>query len=199
MVNIQWTKIDDDRMKFSLEQQISSREVHYSSAQKANVSPIATKIFGFPWTESITVGSQFVTIQKQNWVEWDTLAEPLAQLIKEHILTYVESSKNGEIEENPELTINKEAVQLKSPEAQKIQRLIEERINPAVADHGGFVSLVDYKDENVYVKLGGGCQGCSMSQATLKEGIATSIMEAFPQVKEVIDVTDHSQGETPFY
>ena len=54
-------------------------------------------------------------------------------------------------------------------------------------------------DATVYVSMGGGCQGCAMSQATLTEGIRASILEAIPEVTEVVDATDHSAGENPFY
>jgi len=54
-------------------------------------------------------------------------------------------------------------------------------------------------DSIVHVLMGGGCQGCSMSAMTLSEGIKTSIMDTIPEVTEVIDATDHSAGENPFY
>jgi Fe-S cluster biogenesis protein NfuA len=51
----------------------------------------------------------------------------------------------------------------------------------------------------VFVYMGGGCQGCSLSAATLQEGIQRAIREALPEVTEVIDATDHAAGENPFY
>ena len=59
--------------------------------------------------------------------------------------------------------------------------------------------LTGVDDATVYVSMGGGCQGCAMSQATLTEGIQASILEAIPEVTEVVDATDHSAGENPFY
>ncbi len=81
----------------------------------------------------------------------------------------------------------------------KIKRVIDDMINPAVASHGGKVHLVDYLNEKVYVRLSGGCQGCSSSAATLKNGIERLIFEEFPDVKAVVDVTDHEAGENPYY
>ena len=197
-MNIQWKENNADQMTFSFETKISEREVHYPSAQEAQLSPIASKIFGFPWTESIIVAPQSLTVEKQNWVEWDVLAQPLSQLIKEHIESRTKSS--NQLEENPQPPTQPETADFSNdPQAQKIQALIDTQINPAVADHGGFVSLAGYKENTVYVELGGGCQGCAMSQATLKEGIAKTIMENFPEVKDVIDVTDHQSGSNPFY
>jgi len=81
----------------------------------------------------------------------------------------------------------------------KIKKLMDEMINPAVASHGGQVHLVDFLNDVVYVRMSGGCQGCSSSTATLKNGIQRLIMEEYPQIKGVVDVTDHESGENPYY
>ncbi len=84
--------------------------------------------------------------------------------------------------------------------AEKVQQLLDLSINPALAVHGGFASFVKVEAETVvHVLMGGGCQGCSMSAQTLTEGIKTSIMDAIPEVTEVVDATDHTQGDNPFY
>ena len=83
--------------------------------------------------------------------------------------------------------------------ADKVQLLLAEAINPGLAAHGGFASLVGVDDDRVFLTMGGGCQGCSLSQATMVQGIATAIQEAIPEVREVIDATDHTAGENPFY
>ncbi len=81
----------------------------------------------------------------------------------------------------------------------KIQQLLDESINPAVAGHGGFVQLIDVKDNVVYIQMGGGCQGCGMADVTLKAGIERMIMEEVPEVTEVLDTTDHASGNNPYY
>jgi Fe/S biogenesis protein NfuA len=83
--------------------------------------------------------------------------------------------------------------------AEKVNTLLEQRVNPALAAHGGFASLVGVDGSTVYVSMGGGCQGCSMSQATLTEGIRASILDAIPEVTDVVDATNHEAGENPFY
>jgi Fe/S biogenesis protein NfuA len=83
--------------------------------------------------------------------------------------------------------------------AEKVTTLIAEAINPGLAAHGGFTSLVGVDGTRVFLTMGGGCQGCSMSAATMVQGIQTAIKEAIPEVTEVIDATDHSAGENPFY
>lgn len=81
----------------------------------------------------------------------------------------------------------------------KLQKLIDEMINPAVASHGGQVHLVDYVNEKVFVRMSGGCQGCASSTATLKSGIERLVREEFPEIAEVVDVTNHDEGSNPYY
>ncbi|HEX7095479.1 MAG TPA: NifU family protein [Acidimicrobiales bacterium] len=83
--------------------------------------------------------------------------------------------------------------------AEKVATLLERRINPALAAHGGYASLVGVEDTTVYVTMGGGCQGCAMSQATLSQGIKVAILDAIPEVTDVIDTTNHAAGDNPFY
>jgi Fe/S biogenesis protein NfuA len=83
--------------------------------------------------------------------------------------------------------------------ADKVTQLLEQRINPALSAHGGFANLVGVDGDAVYVTMGGGCQGCSMSAMTLTEGIKKMILESIPEVREVVDATNHSAGENPFY
>jgi Fe/S biogenesis protein NfuA len=89
---------------------------------------------------------------------------------------------------------------LEGPMAEQGEQLLEPSVNPSLAAHGGFATLVGIDDDkNVYVTMGGGCQGCQASAMTLREGIRRSIMDAIPDVAEVIDATDHAAGENPFY
>ena len=85
------------------------------------------------------------------------------------------------------------------PSALAVQKVLDEEINPAVASHGGFVTLLDVKDDVVYIALGGGCQGCGMVDVTLKQGIEVRIREAVPAIREIVDTTDHAGGTNPYY
>jgi len=85
------------------------------------------------------------------------------------------------------------------PKAQAVQEVIDSQINPGVASHGGHVALLDVKDNIAYIALGGGCQGCGMVDVTLKQGIEVVLKEAVPEIRQVIDTTDHAAGKNPFY
>ncbi len=81
----------------------------------------------------------------------------------------------------------------------KVRTLLTERINPAIASHGGVANLVRVEETVAHLELGGGCQGCGLAAVTLRQGIERAILEAIPEIEEVVDVTDHSMGENPFY
>jgi len=80
----------------------------------------------------------------------------------------------------------------------KIESLLEEQVRPGLAAHGGNVEVVDVDNNQVFLKLTGGCHGCSASSATLKQGIEKVIKQHFPEVEEIIDLTDHKSGENPY-
>ena len=80
----------------------------------------------------------------------------------------------------------------------KIDSLLEEQVRPGLAAHGGNVEVIDVDNNQVFLKLTGGCHGCSASSATLKQGIEKVIKQNFPEIKDVIDLTDHKSGENPY-
>jgi Fe/S biogenesis protein NfuA len=85
------------------------------------------------------------------------------------------------------------------PLSQNVQDVLDKQINPAIASHGGFVSLLEVKDSTAYIAFGGGCVGCGMISVTLKDGVETTLMEAVPELKAVVDTTNHASGTNPFY
>lgn len=107
--------------------------------------------------------------------------------------------------DNPKVVESKPAVpsttppNLESPQAKAVQRVLDTEINPAVAAHGGYITLVDVKEEIAYIRLGGGCQGCGMANVTMKQGVIVAIKKAIPEIKDVLDVTDHAGGSSPYY
>ncbi|HEY3285137.1 MAG TPA: NifU family protein [Armatimonadota bacterium] len=81
----------------------------------------------------------------------------------------------------------------------KVQALLESSVNPSVAQHGGHISLMEVTDGQVYLAMGGGCQGCGRAQATLRNGVETLLKQEIPELKAVLDVTDHAGGRNPYY
>jgi Fe/S biogenesis protein NfuA len=86
-----------------------------------------------------------------------------------------------------------------NPLANRVQQVIDEQINPRIAAHGGAVELVDLDDDKLYIRMAGGCQGCAASAATLRLGVEREVRDAVPEIREIVDVTDHSAGVNPYY
>ncbi len=88
---------------------------------------------------------------------------------------------------------------LEGPLAERVQQVIETRINPAVAQHGGQISLVEVREEVAYIQMSGGCQGCGMAQVTLKQGVERMLKEQVPEISRIEDVTNHAAGTDPYF
>ena len=88
---------------------------------------------------------------------------------------------------------------MEGPLADRVKQVIDERINPGIASHGGHVTLVEVRDNVVYLEMSGGCQGCGMAKVTLQQGIERMLLEEVPEISGIVDVTDHAAGATPFY
>ena len=93
---------------------ISDKEKTYLSSGEALLSPVASKIFGFPWVEEVLVGPQRVSIKRQDWVDFEIIAEPLKDLLEEHF----KGKNSGEIEENPEIDLMDSVKE--SPQVQEV-------------------------------------------------------------------------------
>ena len=91
------------------------------------------------------------------------------------------------------------APSLAGPFAERVKTVLDTEINPAIASHGGTITLVGVKDTEIYLEMGGGCQGCAMSRMTLRQGVERMVRQAVPEVTVIHDVTDHSSGENPFF
>ena len=82
----------------------------------------------------------------------------------------------------------------------KVAWVLQAEINPGLASHGGRVSLETITEDNeVVLRFGGGCHGCGMVNVTLQEGIQKTLKEYFPEIKAVLDATDHASGSNPYY
>jgi Fe/S biogenesis protein NfuA len=87
------------------------------------------------------------------------------------------------------------------PLARRVVAVLEQAVNPSIASHGGRADLVALNEDDgtAYLRLSGGCQGCAMSQMTLRQGIETTLLDEVPELTRVLDVTDHGGGENPYY
>lgn len=167
-------------MKFLLHRRVTDEGFDCPTVQDADRSPLAAKIFGFPWTSSVYVGPDFITVTKQDWVDWELLAQPLTGLIQEHldrdepvVVSFVTAP-----EEDPS----------DSPMVRNIKSVLNREIRPVVALDGGDIVFHKYEDNVLYIHMKGACSGCPSSTVTLKEGIEARMRELFPEIIEVVSV-----------
>ncbi|MFZ4402765.1 MAG: NifU family protein [Pseudobdellovibrionaceae bacterium] len=171
-------------MKFILPYIVTEEGFACGNAQEAEKSPLAYKIFGFPWTQSVYVGTDFITVTKQDWVEWEFLASPLAGLIEDHL-------KNQE----PvvvDLTADYSAAEVDESDSDIVKRIklaLQKEIRPVVALDGGDVVFHQFNNGVLSIHMRGSCAGCPSSSATLKEGIEVRMKELFPEVQSVVSAS----------
>ena len=80
-----------------------------------------------------------------------------------------------------------------------VQVCIDEEVNPGVAAHSGYITLTEVRGNSVYIQMGGGCQGCSAADLTLKQGIHEAFRKAVPGLGAIYDETDHAAGLNPYF
>lgn len=167
-------------LKFLLQQKVTDNAFDCPTPQDAERSPLAAKIFGFPWTSSVFVGQDFITVTKQDWVAWEILAEPLTGMIQEHI-------DKGEPIVVELQSLDDDSAN-DSPIVQNIKKLLNAEIRPVVALDGGDILFNKFENNILYIHMRGACAGCPSSTATLKEGIEVRMKEVFPEIHEVVAI-----------
>jgi Fe-S cluster biogenesis protein NfuA len=177
-----------DRCKFLVDRPLLKDEsAFFANPDDARLSPLASEILSLGGVESVLVADNTVTVNSAHPVDWPALG--IGNVIRKHI-------RSGD-----SIVARDYFDQLPSEKDLKwaIVDLLEREINPAVASHGGYVELIDVRRNNVYIRLGGGCQGCGAADVTLKQGIEKAIRDLVPRVGEILDTTDHAAGRNPYY
>lgn len=165
--------------------------VAFATPVEAAGSTLAEALFAVPGICEVQVRDQEITLRKDSTDPWPELAGRVIAAMREALGGEGPLVSRAALEKVRSVPTEDIAI--------RVNRLFEEHINPALASHGGFARVVKVKDRDVYLEMGGGCQGCAAAQATLRMGIETAIRRAVPQVREVVDVTDHGAGGNPYF
>ena len=161
----------------------------FQSKEEAAGSPLAAKIFEIESITSVKIAGKVVTVSRHHPEDWPSVTRKVAELIKAQIHSSEPAVKDGA------------ASSMRSPEEIKkiANEVLDAEINPSVASHGGHIEILDVKETTVYVKMGGGCQGCGQASNTLKQGVERALRDKLPELDEVLDTTDHAGGTNPYY
>jgi Fe-S cluster biogenesis protein NfuA len=152
------------------------------------VSPLAEKVFNLPFVTGVFIASNFVTVTKNNSVTWDLVQLELREYIQEYLNTdgrvvYEDAPAQAMADANERASTHAEA---RGPEDEKIIRVLEEYIRPAVEGDGGHIAFRSFDEGVVTVTLRGSCSGCPSSMVTLKQGIENLLKHEVPGVREVV-------------
>ena len=129
--------------------------------------------------EGIFLGQDFISVNKNKNIKWDDIKHIVISLIND----FYADGKEFVIDEN----IKEEVSDLSEIE-EKIVKILEQKIRPAVARDGGDIKFKEFKDGVVKVQLQGSCSGCPSSTMTLKQGVQNLLCHYLPEVKEVVAI-----------
>jgi len=174
---------------FEVDRAVIKGTVYFGDAASAAGSPLPEKLFSLPGVAAVLLRDSLVTITRHQDVEWQTLARQVGATIRAQLQSGAPAIKDGLAAGGPSDDVIRD----------KVQRILDEEINPAVAMHGGVITLLDVQQGVVYVKMGGGCHGCASSTATLKQGVEQAVRAKVPEVVDILDTTDHASGMNPYY
>lgn len=181
---------DPQKCKFILETPITqSGSYWFHSMEEAEDSPLAYALLQVTGVVSVFIGGATITVTLSGEGDWREMGPKIGAAIR-----------NALTSGKPLIS---EAVQKNIPAEDEIRvkvlEMLEKEINPAVASHGGYIELLDVRKNDIFIKMGGGCQGCAMSTATLKQGVETALRKEIPRLGSIYDTTDHAAGMNPYY
>jgi Fe-S cluster biogenesis protein NfuA len=174
---------------FEVDRPVVTGAAFFGDAASAEGSPLPAKLFALGGVAAVLLRGSTLTVTRAPEVEWGVLARQVGATVRAHLLSGEPALREGAASAGPQDEEIRE----------KVQRILDEEINPAVAMHGGFITLLDVQNAVVYVKMGGGCHGCASSTATLKMGVEQAVRAKVPEVVDILDTTDHASGANPYY
>jgi NFU1 iron-sulfur cluster scaffold homolog, mitochondrial len=187
--------IDTGRCKFVVSEPLHAGGVRrFASLAEASGSPLAEAIFAIPGADvaEVIVSGNLVTVVKRSAAPWQVVGKAVGQAIRaalaggqEPVAPKPAAAPAGETDDDALY--------------ERVADLFDRQVNPMVARHGGRVELIDVQDAVVMVRMAGGCQGCGMADVTLRQGIEAMLRQEVPEVKGIVDITDHTAGANPYF
>jgi len=186
--------IDGGRCKFVVSEPLHAGGVRrFASVDEASGSPLAEAIFAIPGAgvAEVIVSGNLVTVVKRSATPWQVVGKAVGQAIRAAV------ASGQAVAPKPAAVVA--AVADDDALYERVADLFARQVNPMVAGHGGRVELIDVQDAVVMVRMAGGCQGCGMADVTLRQGIEAMLHQEVPEVKGIVDITDHAAGSNPYF
>lgn len=184
---------DPDTCKFTV-----SRTLHpggpffFGNKERAAGSPLVERLFALPGVVNVLIAEGVVTIGKEPSASWSGLKAAIGTAIRTQLLTGVPAILEMAVHASTQGRSDAEL-------GVAVQQLLDKEVNRSIANHGGKISIVDVSEGRLFITMSGGCQGCASSQKTLRQGFEVMVKRVAPEIVEIVDVTDHAAGKTPFY
>ncbi len=166
-------------LKFLPGKKVSNSGPYEITSKDQINNELVRNILSVKGIEGVFLGQDFISVNKSDQTEWDEIKH----IVISHINDFYTDGKEYVIDEN----IKPEQTELDEIE-QKIVKILDQKIRPAVAKDGGDIKFKEYKDGVVKVQLQGSCSGCPSSTMTLKQGVQNLLCHYLPEVKEVIAI-----------
>jgi NFU1 iron-sulfur cluster scaffold homolog, mitochondrial len=176
--------------RFTVNRTLHIGTASFDNKNEAEQSLLAQKLFEIEGITRVQLIGHLLVLSKTPRQEWEKLVKHVEEILQTFLVSG--SALSQEQVEDRMMLIGRGT-------KEKVQYLLAHKINPGVAAHAGFVELIDVKDNNVYIRLGGGCQGCGAADFTLRQGIEAILRKEVPEILQVLDVTDHEAGMNPYY
>ena len=170
---------------FTVDRPVNSGAATFASADEAKANDLANRLFSIPGISKVELDGYKVSVTQSGSEDWRQIGKRIGSAIRTFL------NPPPEVPEGDRLPPDEVR--------RRVQQVLDDMINPGVASHGGFVELLDVQDDSIFIRMGGGCQGCGAADMTLKQGVERLIRENVPQVREVLDQTDHASGRNPYY
>jgi len=189
-IKIKALPLDAQRCRFTVDRPVLERgALFFGSTERAKGSPLAEALFALGDVAGVLIARETITVTRSDSGEWPDLARRVGAAIRAQLEAGTPPVGAAALAGMP----GEQEIRA------RVQQLLDAEINPAVGAHGGWVELLGVQENNVFLQLGGGCQGCGMADVTLKQGIETLLRREIPELGEVLDQTDHAAGRNPFY
>ena len=183
-----------DTCKIELNREISPDKTEFfETYNEADGWPMVQMIMRVSGVHSVIVKKNILIVAKHSGAEWKNLLGPIEDAIRHGLdpdaeVSPVDAIAAAAAGQGPEDELRR-----------RVQEILDVEINPGVASHGGYISLLDIQGTRVFLHMGGGCQGCGMASATLKHGVETTLKAQLPEISEILDTTDHAAGSNPYF
>ena len=184
--------VDAQRCKFLVDRPVFEGVRRFADRSEAAGSPLAEALFALPGVSELIVSGNLVTVVKESPDAWQVAGKAVGAAIRQALSADVPA-----IADRPPAT---GAARVSDDELyERVNDLFDQQVNPMVARHGGRVELIDVQESIVMLRMSGGCQGCGMASVTLRQGIEGMLNQYLPEVKGIVDITDHTSGANPYF